>query len=130
MKKGQETPEFIIILGLLMFILLIVVVMYGDLSMSSEIAKGQMIATRTNHALAYAINAVAEGGDGSSYVLYVMGDDTANMTISGRVLYLNYSGGMVSAPLTTNRTSAPAIIPVNSYINVSNSNGLVTVTPM
>ena len=126
--RGQQAPEFVIVVGVLITLLLVMVVISSEMNKSSGMVQKRTDAARVAHSLAYAMNSVSQAGDGTEYAYYNTGEEEVNITVIGRSVYVNYTGGVMWDSLVTNNTVFVGA-PINSYVNISKQNGIVYVRP-
>ena len=131
-RRGQSSPEFVIILAGLLIILITVFAIYGGMEQAANASKKRLDAERAANKLASAISYVQQQGSGAVFYVYNFGNPDFNVSISGRQVFVNYSDTYETAAMSTNRTSVnfngSSMIPMNTYIKLNYSNGIVYVT--
>ncbi len=130
--KAQSSPEFVIILAGVLIILLTVFAIYSGMEQAANASKKRLDAERAAIKLASAISYVQQQGNATIFYIYNFGNPDYNVSLSDRTVYVNYSTGYETAAMSTNRTSVncngSSLIPMNAYIKLNYSNGIVYVT--
>ena len=131
-RKGQGSPEFVIILAGVLIILITVFAIYSGMEQAANASKKRLDAERVATKLANSVSYVEQQGPGAIFYVYNFGDPDFNVSISGRQVFVNYSNTYETAPMSTNRTSVnfngSALIPMNTYVKLNYSNGIIYVT--
>lgn len=128
LKRGQVTPEFVVILAALLLILGVMLVVYKGFDEQTSIMKRRLEGRRIARSLANAINNVGQAGNGTEYVYLNKGDEGFDVTVAGRGVIVNSSDVYASRYLLTNRTNFSSI-GMNEYIMIRNAGGVIYVGP-
>ena len=123
--RAQVTAEALVVVTAAFSLLLVFTVIYMGENTNVVHAQNTLLAREVAFHLASGIDKIYAGGDGASAHLSLRAPDDFNITISGRSVLVSAGSALASAPILTDRLSAPARIP--SEVLIKNENGLILI---
>ncbi|MEW6329539.1 MAG: hypothetical protein AB1468_05485 [Candidatus Micrarchaeota archaeon] len=123
--RAQVTPEALVVITAAFGLLLIFTVIYFGENTNVVHAQKTITAREIAFHLAGGIDKVYSSGDGASLKMSLRASDDYNITVSGRSVYVASGNVLISAPLLTDRVSAPSQIP--SEVFIKNENNIIVI---